>query len=554
MEFSFQSDQVLKCILVHPKFSLFNYWNFVDVTEAVGAKSNQPPLGLLTVASMLPKHWELQVIDLNVRSITDEEWRTADIIATGGMLPQQGGILDIIDRANNDGKYVVVGGPDPSSQHEVYHKADAIIIGEGELTIPLWLESLFSGDGKGTFSHEEKPDVTKTPIPRFDLIDFDDYLHLGIQYSRGCPFNCEFCDIIELYGRKPRTKTPDQFIAELDAIRELGYSGWVDIVDDNFIGNKRDIKKMLPQLKTWCEEKKFPFYFSTEASMNLGDDLKLLKMMQEVDFRYVFMGIETPDPELLMATQKSQNAIHSMQFRVENVYDHGMSIAAGFIIGFDGEKKGMDESMIKCIEELGIIMSMVGLLVALPNTQLTRRLMKEKRLIDSFGQVISEERDKYVTSVRDLHFDVEDQTTGGLNYITTRDRVEILKEYQNIVKKIYHYESYFERVLRTTRKLNIKRRHKPSTKREILRSIRGFLMLVKTMTANSKTRKIFWSHLFKYILMGSDKFEFAMNMLAGYIHFEKQTAYLVQQIENRMQLNIKMKVPRVHKPDSQKVS
>lgn len=544
MAAKFTREDKVNCILIHPRFSLFNYWNFVDLSEAVGAKANQPPLGLLTVAALLPQHWNIKVVDLNVRDLTDEEWAEADLIGTGGMLPQQAGILDLIDRANEDKKFIFLGGPDPTHQHETYKGADAFVLGEAEVTIPIWLESFYKDGGQGVFESEEKPDITQTPIPRFDLINFEDYLHLGVQYSRGCPFNCEFCDIIELYGRKPRTKTTEQFLAELDYIKKLGYSGWVDIVDDNFIGNKRNIKRMLPDLKTWSKKNRYPFFFSTEASMNLGDDLKLLRMMQDVDFRYVFMGIETPDPELLMATQKSQNAINDMQKRVENVYDHGISVAAGFILGFDNEKQGMDQSMIKCIEDLGVIMSMVGLLVALPNTQLTRRLQKEQRLLGTDGKIVDVNQKKYFTNVREIPFDIEDQSTGGLNYITTRDRLEILDEYANVVKTIYSKENYFNRVLRTTRKLNTKRKHVPQTLVEIKRSVKGFFSICSRMTKNKETRKIFWKHFLKYLLMGPEKFEFAMNMLAGYIHFEKQTKYLLQQIENRKNMNQEFGIPR----------
>lgn len=546
MHIKFDPNGQVNCLLIHPKFSLFNYWNFVDISASVGAKANQPPLGLLTVAALLPDNWNVKIVDLNVRELTESEWKSADVIGTGGMLPQQAGILDLIDKANAEGKYIVVGGPDPTSQQDIYHKASALILGEGEISIPLWLNSLREGQGYGVFANlDEKPDITLSPLPRFELINFDDYLHLGVQYSRGCPFNCEFCDIIELYGRKPRTKSTEQFLKELDYIRKLGYSGWIDIVDDNFIGNKRNIKKMLPDLNSWSAKHKYPFFFSTEASMNLGDDLKLLKLMQDVDFRYVFMGIETPDPELLMATQKSQNAIHSMQFRVQNVYDHGMSIAAGFIVGFDNEKRGMDQAMIQCIESLGIIMSMVGLLVALPNTQLTRRLLKEGRLLRPDGGIHGEDKKGYQASVRDIPFDIDDQTTGGLNYVTTRDRIEILNEYSKIVQSIYSAESYFNRVLQTTKNLKISRRkHKPSTAREITRSIRGLFSVMISLSRNKATRKLFWSHFFKYLLMGPDKFEFAMNMLAGFIHFEHQTKYLVEQIENRKVMSLQMNIPR----------
>ncbi len=349
----------------------------------MGAKTVQPPLGLITVAALLPSQWSIQLVDLNVREITDEEWESADVICVGGMLPQQPCILDIISRANHDGKYVVVGGPDPSSQPEVYSQADALVLGEGENTIPLWLESWRRGEPNGVFESEDKPDITTSPIPRFELLDFSDYVNAGVQFSRGCPFNCEFCDIIELYGRVPRSKTTDQILAELDYLYELGYRGMVDLVDDNFIGNKRIVKPMLRALAAWCKEKKYPFFFSIEATMNLADDEELLDLMRQADFRFVFMGIETPVPELLALTQKRVNSMKPIVERVNKIYEYGIVVTAGFILGFDNEQRGNDRVMIACIQDTGIVIAMVGLLVALPNTQLTRRLQSERRLISA---------------------------------------------------------------------------------------------------------------------------------------------------------------------------
>jgi len=517
------------CLMVHPKFSRFNYWNYVDACELVGAKTNQPPLGLLTVAALLPEHWQIKLVDLNVSELTPYDWQWADIVLTGGMLPQQKGICEIINKAKADGKYVVVGGPDPTSQPDVYKEADAIVMGEGELTIPRWLSSWMGGKPHGSFSSDDKPDVTETPIPRYELINFDDYLHIGVQYSRGCPFNCEFCDIIELYGRKPRIKTTQQFLNELDHIYNLGYRGWVDIVDDNFIGNKRNIKKMLPELNKWNKERGFPFYFSTEASMNLGDDERLLFLMQRAEFRYVFIGIETPDPELLMMTQKSQNTMRPITQRIDNIYRFGISVAAGFIIGFDNEKKGTDLAIIECIRETGIVMAMVGMLVALPNTQLTRRLHRESRLLAADGSVVKGAQSKYNARIDELAFDADDNTTGGLNFITTRERDEIYDEYLNVIQTVYSPKEYFDRVIDTTKRLNIRRRHLAKGK-ELRRNIMGALKMMVRFSMNSTTRWYFWRNFFQAMRLGIFKFEYAMNMMGTYLHFQKQTRYLVNHI------------------------
>ena len=245
-------DDIVKCLLVYPEFSAFSFWNVKDAIRDAGAKTTTPPLGLLTVAALLPQNWQFKLMDLNTGPLDESDWQWADLIATGGMLPQQDGLVDVIDKAKKDGKFVIVGGPDPTSQPEIYKNADALVLNEGEITIPLWLDAWRKGNPRGIFTTAEKPDVSLTPIPRFDLVNFSNYFYMGVQYARGCPFNCEFCDIIELYGRKPRHKSPEQFIAELQKIYDLGFRGYIEIVDDNFIGNKRNVKReLLPALIKW---------------------------------------------------------------------------------------------------------------------------------------------------------------------------------------------------------------------------------------------------------------------------------------------------------------
>jgi len=426
-------DQPLKCLLVQPRFEATNYWNFVESARAIGARATAPPLGLMTVAALLPQEWHFEIADLNVEPLSETAWQDADIICTGGMLPQQPGILRLIERANTDGKFIAVGGPDPSSQPQIYASADAVVMGEGEATIPMWLESWRKGEPCGRFESPDKPDVTKTPIPRYDLVSFDDYLHVGIQSSRGCPYNCEFCDIIELFGRRPRVKTPEQFVAELERLYQLGYRGWVDFTDDNFIGNRKLIKPLLHALCDWNKSRNYPFVFSTEASLNLADDKELLELMRDAQFRYVFLGIESPDEETLIHTQKRINTVHPIIERVRTIYDHGISVAAGLIIGFDSDKPGTDGPMVHFIKESGIALSMVGLLSALPNTQLTRRLNKERRLIDSNHQWLRDGGIGYELRSNES----KDQTLSGLNFVTTRDRVEIYKELRNIIGAVY---------------------------------------------------------------------------------------------------------------------
>ncbi len=524
-------DSSLNCLLVSPKFPPYSYWNYVAAAELINAKTPSPPLGLITVAALLPQHWNIKLMDLNAQEFSEEMWNWADIICVGGMLPQQQGLMDTIKRAKATGKFVVVGGPEPTSQPDLYADADAIIMGEGENVIPEWLDAWRAGNPRGIFKTDKKPDVTKSPVPRFDLLDFNNYVEVGLQYSRGCPFNCEFCDIIELYGRVPRTKTPEQVLAELQAIYDCGYRGSIYFVDDNFIGNKRNVKKLLPHVIDWQKASKYPFFFATEASMNLGDDVKLLELMQAADFRMVFMGIETPDPDVLMQTQKSQNTMHPIVERVNMLYKHGIVALGGFIMGFDSEKTGMDDRMIKCIEDTTICMATVGLLVALPNTQLTKRLQKEGRLLDSRGIVVPPEQKEYRLVIHSAV--AGDHTVSGLNFVTRRPTNEILSEYRNVIARVYSPESYFARAVETTRRLRTKSLHIPSLF-EWKRNLLGFWNLIKFMNRDPDLRWHFWKSLVKMLPYGPARFDAGMRLVGIYTHFYKHSKYVLQQIDKRL--------------------
>lgn len=522
-------DAPLRCLLVQPKFSAENFWNYAQVARNMGARTPAPPLGLLTVAALLPKVWQLTLVDLNVRGLTEAEWREADVVCVGGMLPQQPGILRVVEEARRTGKYVVVGGADPSSQPTVYADADALVLGEGEASIPIWLDSWRRGEPQGRFEAPVRPDITQSPIPRFDLIRFDDYVHVGVQFSRGCPFNCEFCDIIELYGRVPRSKTPSQLLAELAELHRLGHRGWVDLVDDNFIGNKRQVKPMLVALAEWSQRMKFPFYFSTEATLNLADDEELLSLMSQVDFRNVFMGIETPDPALLALTQKRVNSMRPILERLDRVYAHGITVAAGFILGFDGEKSGNDRAISEFIENSGIAVAMVGLLVALPNTQLTRRLQREGRLLSPDMTLYTDHDRPYRIETVGNHAEGQDQAC-GLNYVTTRDRTEIYREYQNVLRRIFDPAVYIRRVLATAAKAKLRGRHQPSF-REWVRDLRGLIATAIWMTRHRSLRWSYWRGSLATLWTGFARFDYFQRMMAMYPHFDRQSRHVIEQLD-----------------------
>ncbi|MDH4263674.1 MAG: B12-binding domain-containing radical SAM protein [Spirochaetia bacterium] len=502
-----------KCLIVQSKFSAFSFWNYIEVCKLVDAKYPAAPLGLMTVAALLPQHWEFKLIDENVEELLDEHFKWADIVCTGGMLPQQKGMLKIIERAHSAGLPVVIGGPDPTAQPEIYKDADYLVSREGELTIPMFLKDLQKGAKKGVYIDDTMADMTKSPIPRYDLINFKNYIHVGIQYSRGCPFICEFCDIIELYGRKPRTKTTEQVLAELDVLYKLGYRGHVDFVDDNFIGNKNNVKKALPEIYKWSKEHGFPFFFTTEASINLADDDALLDMMKQCDFRFVFIGIETPDDDLLVEMGKRQNVNKPIKESILKIYQHGMVVNGGFIMGFDNEKSDIADRMIEFVQDTGITLTMLGTLYALPNTQLTRRLRKEGRLFEE-GSSLEED-----TSI--------DQLTSGLNFLTKRPRLEILKDYARVIEYIYNPKRYFERVIYTSLNIKVDYKFKPTFKEKIF-YLKSFLRVTAKLGFNSITGIHYWKMIFLTLFKNIKGIEAAVNLAAMYIHFYTQSKFIVK--------------------------
>jgi radical SAM superfamily enzyme YgiQ (UPF0313 family) len=499
-----------KCLLVQTKFSGFSFWNYQDVCDMVGAKYPASSLGLLTVASLLPQHWIFRLIDENVEPLLNDHLKWADIVCTGGMLPQQKSILNFIKRAHDFGRIVVVGGPDPTSQPDVYKEADFLVLGEGEITIPMFLNDLQKGAKYGRYFSEGKANMLKAVVPRYDLINFRNYIMIGLQFSRGCPFICEFCDIIELYGRIPRFKSNEQVIKELQSLYDLGYRGHIDIVDDNFIGNIKKAKDLMRELKIWTKNHRYPFYFSTEASINLADDDELLQLMKDVDFRYVFLGIETPENDTLILNKKTQNVNKPVEDAVWKLLSYGIVSNGGYIIGFDSESRKIADNMIYSIQKSGICMAMISLLYALPNTQLTRRLQSEGRLFQHASRSIGES-------------DI-DQTTSGLNFITLTSRSKILKNFIRVINVIYEPSNYYKRVIFTGLNIRSHYKHTPNFRTWLI-YMRSFLRVCKKAGFNSVTGFYYWKMFFTVILRNPKGIEAAVNLAAMFIHFRKQKEY-----------------------------
>lgn len=511
---------ITKCLIVQTKFSQFSFWNYQVVCEIVGAKYPAAPLGLLTVAALLPQDWTFKLIDENVEPLLDEHLEWADIVCAGGMLPQQKSLLELIERTHKQNRNIVIGGADPTSQPDLYKGADYLVLGEGEVTIPMFLQDLKKGIQKGVYVSEDKANMLEAVIPRYDLIRFKDYIMMGVQFIRGCPFNCEFCDVIELLGHIPRFKTAEHIIKELQSLYDLGFRGHIDFVDDNFIGNKKKVKELLYAIRKWTIEHKYPFYFATEASVNLADCDDLLQLMRDVDFRYVFLGIETPENETLFLNNKNQNLNKSVTEIVRKIMSYGIVCNGGFIIGFDSDSPNISDNMIKCIQDSGICMAMVGQLYALPNTQLTRRLESEGRLFRNTSKSIE---------VNDI-----DQSTTGLNFITKIPRTVIMKNFLKVLEHIYKPQNYYKRVIYNGIHIKPNYKHVPSFRTWLL-YMRSFQKVCKLAGFNKQTGFLYWKMFFTILFKNPKAVDASVNLAAMYIHFRSQKEYVVSLINALIQ-------------------
>jgi radical SAM superfamily enzyme YgiQ (UPF0313 family) len=517
------ANRVTRVLLIFPRFNANSFWSFEAACALQGARAIAPPLGLITVAALLPQSWEFKLINRNAREMSDADILAADIVMTGGMLPQEPDTMAVIAACKRLGVPVAVGGPAATSTPEVYAHADFLFVGEAEGMIHHLVEAWERGEREGRFEAEKfKADVTSSPVPRFDLLDFDDYLWVNLQFSRGCPFTCEFCDIIELYGRAPRTKAAPQMLAELERLYELGYRGHVDFVDDNLIGNKKAIKLFLPHLIEWQKKRGYPFQFSTEASLNLADDAELLGLMRKANFFSLFVGIETPDEATLVQTSKKQNTRRSIAESVHRIYQAGMFVNAGFIVGFDSEGKSVAKAMADCVKETAIPTATIGLLTALPNTQLSRRLAREGRLFDGYRASMTE---------------TGDMCTAGLNFVTLRPRGEIWKDYRDTVAAVYEPAAFFGRIRalgRKVRQVHFRKGQKRDW-RVILRDARTVARLCWAMSVqHPELARHYWGAVYDTLRHHPAGIEAVIRNVIGYLHLYPFSRFLVRTIDERI--------------------
>ena len=487
----------MKVLLVNPEYPI-TYWSFRHALSFEGKRSAFPPLALTTISAMLPRTWERKLVDLNVCRLKSADIEWADMIFASAMLVQKESLIDVVKRSKAKGKRVVVGGPFISSAIEKIPGVDHIFLGEAETTLPTFIEDLKRGEAKEVYQAAQRPSLYETPIPDFGLADLKRYSMMGVQYSRGCPFQCEFCDIIEIYGRVPRTKTPEQMLAEFDSLLAVGWRGTVFIVDDNFIGNKRNVKQLLPRITEWQERNGRPFTFITEASVNLADDDELLDGMRNAGFRRVFLGIETPEEEGLRSALKLQNIGGNLLDSVKKIQSYGMEVMAGFIVGFDTDKDDIFQRQINFIRESAIPLAMVGLLSALPSTQLWRRLEQEGRLLgESNGN----------------------NTNGELNFVPRMDAELLRQGYRSIMRTIYRPREYYSRTLECLKRIS--KTGPEQNNHSFIGSIMALSRIVLRLGIIDRERREFWSFVRHVIENHREMFADAMRLAVMGYHFRK---------------------------------
>ena len=514
----------MRTLFVYPEFPK-TFWSYEKILELIDRKVLLPPLGLVTVAALLPQQWEMKLVDRNVREVTEAEWDWAELVVISGMIVQKADMAVQIATAKKRGIPVAVGGPFASSTPDApeLDLADFKILDEGEITLPMFIEAIERGDSQGRFSSDGvKPDVTGTPVPRFDLLELGAYSEMSVQFSRGCPFQCEFCDIIVLYGRKPRTKNPDQLVAELQCLYDLGWRRSVFLVDDNFIGNKRNVKLLLPMLKQWQIDHGFPFSFATEASVDLAADDALMQMMVECRFESVFLGIETPDESSLETAGKLQNTRGSLEDSVNKITSYGLRVMAGFIIGFDGEKEGAGGRIVEFVTRTGIPHAMMGMLQALPNTALWHRLEREGRLIEGKASA------KGVNQ------------TNLLNFTPTRPIRDIANEYVDAFGALYEPNAFIDRVYSYFLKLPPQQWKKlvvPGSRPAKPPSwidLRALAIVLWRQGLKRDTRVRFWKALYGMYRQNPKRLIGFISILAHNEHFLEYRAIVRREIEEQL--------------------
>jgi radical SAM superfamily enzyme YgiQ (UPF0313 family) len=485
----------MKILLIYPEFP-DTFWSFKHAVKFVHKKASNPPLGLATVAALLPREWEKRLIDLNVTSLNQKDLEWADYVFISAMTVQRDSVYKTISACKEVGVKIVACGPLFTGEYEKFPEIDHFILNEGELTIPPFLADLEAGNPKRIYQTDEYADIGQTPPPMWELVDRNKYDSMSIQYSRGCPFNCDFCNVTALLGHRPRTKTADQIIAELDYLYALGWRRSVFFVDDNFIGNKKQLKEeILPALIKWRVGKR-GFNFITEASINLADDEELMTLMTKAGFISVFVGIETPDEISLTECHKTQNKHRDLISSVKHLQHAGLQVMGGFIVGFDSDTPTIFQRQIDFIQKSGIVTAMVGILQAPYGTQLYKRLEKEGRLLSEMSG---------------------DNVDGSTNIIPKMDPVTLKTGYKYLMKNIYSSKMFYERVMTFLKNYNPPK----MPVRVGIDEVAALFKSIYQLGIKSVDRIYYWKLFFWALFRCPEKFPLAITFSIYGFHFKK---------------------------------
>lgn len=487
----------MKIILVYPEYPK-TYWSFSYALKFISKKASFPPLGLLTVAAMLPEAWEKKLVDMTVTALKDRDLLWADYVLISAMVIQKESTRQVINRCKTLKVKTVAGGPLFTCEPDEFKDVDHMVLGEGELTLPPFLQDLENGTPKPVYIPTGWTDLAMTPLPLWDLIQTKKYASMNIQYSRGCPFHCEFCNITTLLGHTPRTKQAAQLLRELEAIYETGWRGGVFFVDDNFIGNKKKLKEeILPAIIEWMTARKFPFSFYTEASINLADDEELMRLMTKAAFNTVFIGIETMNEESLAECNKLQNKNRDLLTCIKKIQQFGLQVQGGFIVGFDNDNVSIFNKLINFIQESGIVTAMVGLLNAPKGTKLYERLAGEGRLLKNFSG---------------------DNTDLSINFIPKMNLKTLITGYQEINDTIYTPKYYYQRImtfLKEYKPINLGVPH------SYFHYIMAFFKSVLRLGIIGKERRYYWRLVFWSLFKCPKLFPLAITLSIYGFHFRK---------------------------------
>ncbi len=485
----------MRVLLVYPR-NPETFWSFKHSLPFVSKKCSFQPLGLLTIASMMPRDWELRLVDLNVEDLLDDDITRADYVLITGMIVHKASIREVVERCRELETPLIAGGPVFTTGAEDFPEIEHFVIGEAEDVMTALVDDMEHRSVRAVYEASDRPDIRRTPVPRWDLVDMRNYVTMSVQFSRGCPYDCEFCDIIEMNGRIPRTKTPGQLIGELEDLRSHGWNGMVFIVDDNFIGNKKHAKVLLRELIAWRERTKHQMGFLTEASVNLAEDSELCDLMARAGFKKVFLGIETPSLAGLEECHKLQNTRRDLVESVQTIQRSGMEVMAGFIVGFDSDQEDIFKRQFEFIQKSGVVTAMVGLLTALPRTALYRRLVRE-------GRIETESTGNSVEAI--------------LNFKTVLDREFLVSGYRELMNRLYAPDAYYRRI-RTF--LSNYRPRGPRLSVSI-RDLKAFLRSLWILGVRHHGRRAYWRCFFGTLLRRPDQISVAIELAIVGHHFRR---------------------------------